>query len=234
MFTPSRNRSSGNNTVASKRTKYTTKKKKRQYQAYPTSVRVGKQPIPKQLFNRLKYAETVNITLGITGLGSYLFSCNGLYDPNITGTGHQPMYFDQFSALYDHYTCLKSTMKATVVAHPNAALIFAVGQDDDTTINAATSSTIWERPGYQVKSTNCAVEPSGTSLWSKWDAKKVFGGDPQSDTNLQGSGSSNPTEQSYYVLYFDGGTALVNQQVTVLVEIWYEVVWDEFVSMVQS
>lgn len=231
MMTPSRTRSTYKSGSSSKRTKYTTSKKKKYYTKNPVAIRLGRQPIPKQLFNRLKYAETVNVAIGVSGLGSYLYSCNGMYDPNITGTGHQPMYFDQWSAMYNHYTVLKSTMKATVVANTTGATIFSLGQDDDTTINAANSYTIWERPGYQTKVVNSPVEPSGTSLWSKWDAKKVFGADPQSDPALQGSATSNPTEQTFYVIYFD---TLPSTTVTVLVEIWYDVVWDEYVSMVSS
>ena len=231
MMTPSRTRSTYKSGSSSKRTKYTTSKKKKYYTKNPVAIRLGRQPIPKQLFNRLKYAETVNVAIGVSGLGYYLYSCNGMYDPNITGTGHQPMYFDQWSAMYNHYTVLKSTMKATVVANTTGATIFSLGQDDDTTINAANSYTIWERPGYQTKVVNAPVEPSGTSLWSKWDAKKVFGADPQSDPALQGSATSNPTEQTFYVLYFD---TLPSTTVTVLIEIWYDVVWDEYVSMVSS
>jgi len=216
-----------------KRARYSNKKKK-QYSQHPVAVRIGKQPIPKLLYNRLKYAETVNVALGVTGLGSYLFSCNGMYDPNITGTGHQPMYFDQYCAMYDHYTVLKSMIKVTVVANTQAALIFSLGQDDDTSISAATSSTIWERPGFQTKVVNTPIQPNDTVLWSRWDAKKTFGGDPKSDPDLQGTASANPTEQTYYVIYFDGSVNIASTNVTVLVEIWYESVWDEFVSMTQS
>lgn len=231
MMTPSRTRSSYKSGSSSKRTKYTTSKKKKYYTKNPVAIRLGKQPIPKQLFNRLKYAETVNVAIGVSGLGSYIFSCNGMYDPNTTGGGHQPMYFDQWSAMYNHYTVLKSTMKATVVANTTGATIFSLGQDDDATINAATSYTIWERPGFQTKVVNAPVNPENTFLWSKWDAKKVFGADPQSDPSLQGSATSNPTEQTFYVFYFD---ATPSTYVTVLVEIWYDVVWDEYVSMVAS
>ena len=231
MMTPSRTRSSSRSSSVSKRSRYTSSKKKKYYTKNPVAIRLGKQPIPKQLFNRLKYAETVNVAIGVSGLGSYLFSCNGMYDPNTTGGGHQPMYFDQWSAMYNHYTVLKSTMKATVVANTTGATIFSLGQDDDTTINAATSYTIWERPGFQTKVVNAPVNPENTFLWSKWDAKKVFGADPQSDPSLQGSATSNPTEQTFYVLYFD---AIPSTYVTVLVEIWYDVVWDEYVSMVAS
>lgn len=232
MMTPSRTRSSSKSGSLSKRARYTTtSKKKKYYTKNPVAIRLGKQPIPKQLYNRLKYAETINVPIGVGGTGNYLYSCNGMFDPNITGIGHQPMYFDQFTAMYDHYTVLKSMMKATVVANTTGATIFSLGQDDDTTISAANSYTIWERTGYQTKVVNAPVEPSNTYLWSKWDAKKVFGCDPQSDPSMQGSATSNPTEQTYYNIYFD---ATPSTYVTVLVEIWYDVVWDEYISMVSS
>ena len=126
MMTPSRTRSSSKSGSLSKRARYTTtSKKKKYYTKNPVAIRLGKQPIPKQLYNRLKYAETINVPIGVGGTGNYLYSCNGMYDPNITGTGHQPMYFDQFTAMYDHYTVLKSMMKATVVANTTGATIFS-------------------------------------------------------------------------------------------------------------
>ncbi len=33
----------------------------------------------------------------------YVFRLNSLYDPDLTGTGHQPYGFDQFAALYSRY-----------------------------------------------------------------------------------------------------------------------------------
>jgi hypothetical protein len=35
-----------------------------------------------------------------------VFRVNGLYDPDVTGTGSQPAYFDQWSALYKRYRVL--------------------------------------------------------------------------------------------------------------------------------
>lgn len=32
-----------------------------------------------------------------------IYSANGLYDPDVTGIGHQPRGFDQIKTMYDHY-----------------------------------------------------------------------------------------------------------------------------------
>lgn len=51
----------------------------------------------------MRYQERfdINPTTGVPG--SYILSANGLYDPNVTGTGHQPRGFDQLMAMYRHY-----------------------------------------------------------------------------------------------------------------------------------
>lgn len=59
---------------------------------------------------------TANV-LNATGTNVYQFSSNGLFDPDITGTGHQPMYFDNYSAVYKRYRVVKSAITVTVVNH---------------------------------------------------------------------------------------------------------------------
>ena len=45
---------------------------------------------------------------------------NSLFDPDQTGTGHQPYYFDQFAALYNRYTVLGSKLTAEFSLLPSA------------------------------------------------------------------------------------------------------------------
>lgn len=223
--------SSGTMTTTAKKSKMSNYKYPyRSYVPRPVKIRFGKQPFPKQLYNQVRYCETINVTLGITGLGSYLFSCNGLYDPNITGTGHQPLYFDNLTAIYDHYTVLKSSMKMTVVSTGNYPVIASLGQDDDTGINVPTSTTFWERTGVTTTIVQTTVNQA-KPLYSYWNASSVFGGDPQAQDSLQGNSGANPTEQTYWVCYFDGGPAGISGTLTFLVEILYDTVWDEFVSV---
>jgi len=70
-------------------------------------VRVGR-GFPKQMTMTHVYEDVITLTSVGGIIQTYLFSANGMYDPNITATGHQPYYFDQMTALYNHYTVIGS------------------------------------------------------------------------------------------------------------------------------
>jgi len=57
---------------------------------------------------QMRYCETINLTSTVGALASYEWSANDLFDPNITGAGHQPYGFDNWSAFYQKFTVMKS------------------------------------------------------------------------------------------------------------------------------
>jgi len=64
---------------------------------------------PPKFKKRLVYSETSLTVASTSGSSnSYFFSANGLFDPNTTGTGHQPMGFDQMMLMYEQYTVFAS------------------------------------------------------------------------------------------------------------------------------
>ncbi len=54
---------------------------------------------------KFKYQTSGTLNPGVAGVAAIqVMTANGLYDPDITGVGHQPRGFDQIMALYNHYT----------------------------------------------------------------------------------------------------------------------------------
>jgi len=53
-----------------------------------------------------------NFALDASGGSSAIqvFSANSCFDPDVSGTGHQPMFFDNYSALYSNYRVNRSTI----------------------------------------------------------------------------------------------------------------------------
>lgn len=227
-------------TLASTRTNWSSSSAKRQRGVtkkartarVPTQVRIGKQTFPKQLFNTLTYCEEVSFNAAAAvGKGAYLWSCNGCYDPNITGAGHQPQYFDQMTAIYDHYTVLRSRIHVWLsygTSGVNNGVVAALYIDDDTAVKGD-ALTAAEMPGAVSKMFVPAVD-GVCYMKHNWDAAKTFGPNPQAQDSLQGTSSSNPTEQSYYSLQtYDLG--LSANTIFAFVKIEYDVVWDEITTI---
>lgn len=79
------------------------KRKKRKMSKLQTvTVRQPGTIVPDRLRTSLSYHEVIQSNPGAL-TGGYLYNLNSLYDPNRTGTGHQPMGYDQLVALYNRY-----------------------------------------------------------------------------------------------------------------------------------
>lgn len=78
-------------------------------------------PKPFQL-TKLKYQEEIPFMLSDIELSkNHLYRVNDIYDPNLTGIGHQPYFRDQMYALYEKARCLSA--KITVKFHTASAAL---------------------------------------------------------------------------------------------------------------
>lgn len=80
-----------------------------------TSTRIPRSLIPRTRTVYLRYGSNFSITPpipSIAGYAEYTYGANCLYDPNISGTGHQPLGFDQMMAFYSRYRVLSSKFSA--------------------------------------------------------------------------------------------------------------------------
>lgn len=78
------------------------KRKRKRSGLQSMTVRQPGSCVPDLLRTRLRYNESLQLAPGIT-TGSYWYRINSLFDPNYTGTGHQPYGFDQLAVFYNRY-----------------------------------------------------------------------------------------------------------------------------------
>jgi hypothetical protein len=179
-------------------------------------------------------------TLGVTATGGVLvraqYLTNGMFDPQVAVGGHQPMYFDQLAALYNHFTVVKS--KITVSFSPSSlfsavpAWIFGAYIEDDTTTTPGTDvQALCEQSTCHY--THITSEQPTKSVTVHWDAVKAFGRNPESDPNLQGTGSSDPTEQQIYNLFFQPQAGVTSAGVC-LITVEYDAIWQELKNLASS
>lgn len=197
-----------------------------------TQVKLGL-GLPKRAIVTHKYSESITLTSTLGTLALHLFSCNGMTDPNISGAGHQPMYYDQFTALYDHYTVIGSKIKYRICTNsPTLSMLVGAMINDDTTTTVTSISGIDEASLGKTRLIPAGMDVP-TVITQKWSAKKFFPGSVLANNSLQGSGA-NPTEQSYFAVYLQDPTATQTVACTVQVEIEYIAVWNELKDLAQS
>lgn len=79
-----------------------------------TSVSIARNigPADRQ-YVKLKYSQFINLTSTAGVVNDNVWRGSSLFDPDLTGTGTQPYYFDQWAALYNFYSVLGSSIKVT-------------------------------------------------------------------------------------------------------------------------
>lgn len=185
-------------------------------------------PFPKVFTNYVTYAEIAPVA--VNGWGTYQFSCNNLYDPNQSGTGHQPMYYDELCAIYDHWCVESSSFEVQIANALGRDFELTAWIDDDTSHD--TAGNYWlaaERPGAK---TTYSYPPSGVNntLRLQWNAQRAFGKTALTNPNFQGAVTTPPIEQQFYtMLVTDNGAATV-LTFNIRVKITYKVRWSEFKS----
>lgn len=82
----------------------------------PNAIVSKSSPIPDRFFTRLRYSELYAQTYGGLAVPSiYQWRLQSIFDPNLTGVGHQPLGHDQFQLLYNRYRVYGVRYKITFV-----------------------------------------------------------------------------------------------------------------------
>lgn len=200
-----------------------------------TVVTSTKGPMPKVYKTKLRYCDVMvdAYTTGPPDNTNRYFSCNGMYDPDITGTGHQPLYFDQLMAMYQNYTVIAS--KCTIIPMSPASsvngTVYGITLEDDSTGSALPITAI-ERGGASFGVINNNGGPP-RAISKSWKAETSFGLGVMSDPELRGTITTNPTNQMvFHVFSTDASTALGS--FTYLLFIEYECVFTELKTIGSS
>jgi len=98
---------------------------------------------PERLGITLKYSETTSFSAS-PAPAAQTYRMNSLFDPNLTGVGHQPSYFDNLAAIYGRYIVLGYSVKAEINNHTTTAGLYVVGCYSDIDISANSVEQITE------------------------------------------------------------------------------------------
>jgi len=171
-------------------------------------VRVNPPLFPVMVRKKLFYYDYAReLTSTAAAVAYYRYSANGIYDPDVTSAGHQPLGFDTMMQYYEQFTVVASKITLTAVNETAAVgMRMAVSLAPDTS-NYTNTSDIIEN-GQVVTRVLCGSTGGGknqlAALSVGCDVPKYFGRNPGrailDDVNLYGTIAGNPTEQVYFVV----------------------------------
>lgn len=187
------------------------------HNARPQSARV------ELIYN--EWGQAVNPSIASAGV--HVFAANGLFDPNITGVGHQPTGFDQYMALYNQYIVVGSTIRA-VVSNSDGNNLANVGVF---LMDSASTSTDWNRYVENGNGVWTVADKLGTGdavkiLTHRADISKFSRQSILNDDVFAGTVSANPGETHYYHLVVAPSDGAADNAACIWnVEIRYDVIF---------
>lgn len=171
---------------------------------------------------------TLNPTIG--GLAaSAFFSANGLFDPDVTGVGHQPTGFDQIMTFYDHYTVIGSKMVASFTNGDTGNVITAGIYLSDNAVAITNVEQIIENGGVvYAELANGATDGYMKTLTLGCNPTKYLGRkSAMSDDILRGSRTSNPLEDVNFCIFAAPQATVDAGNIYVSVTIEYTAIFTE-------
>lgn len=162
----------------------------------------------------LAFADRRQLTEAALGTGcTYTYSLNGMYDPNITGVGAQPVGFDPLMTMYRRYRVVGARFQLTVVNRSQNSLTLGYALSDT---NALPSTTLaWlvdpksasftiggQSGGHNLKVIDRVVKP--------WNALTVSRTQYMSEFDYTGSAVANPAINLYLIVWAIGTTAVAD------------------------
>lgn len=237
MQTASRKRPSSAVSTAVKKKKTGPLSSKKKAYAIKTSVTIG-DGFPKMVKTKLHYCDNFILTAIASGTtGTQQFIINGLYDFDFTGTGHQPYYFDQYMAIYDHYHVIGAKITVDFINTSTTPIVVGGYINDDTAVSVGTLSAFQEQPFSKYAVLPPASACLTTTLSWNWSAAQFFTGRKETilaDTELQGTAAANPIENSVLCLYYRNTDITLPTSVSYTVKAEFIACFHELKDVTQS
>lgn len=188
---------------------------------------------PNTIITKIRYCTFLTLSAGTGSVASNVYAANGTFDPDITGVGHQPLYRDNFAALYDQYTVIGSKIKVTFLSNTvdQGMFVGIVGDDDTATTNNL--ETLMEQNNSISTMVGAPGAPPVT-LTQTFEPNTAFGVDAIDDGASATAVGSNPTELWCYKVWAIAQDTTTATSCVIKVEIDYTVKFSELQTPVQN
>ncbi len=158
---------------------------------------------------KLRYVDVVSINPGAAGLATHTWRANSIFDPDLTGTGHQPLMRDEYALLYGQYRVLSTKIKATLVTSSTAGnvipCLYGVYRDVDTTLGYTLATSIIEdqrnKGGWKLGGPAGMIDHPLPSVRTSFNARSFLSKEGNSHATAIGSNPAAGQDSAFFQLW---------------------------------
>lgn len=183
----------------------------------------------------LRYSE-VGVNFGGSAFPAAQVYRSSLFDPNLTGVGHQPQYFDQLATVYGRYCVLG--MRVTVEANNNSSTAPVVGviafADLDISAQSVESLNEWKYSKKFNLGTSSGL--SAKTIVTPFVESAKMQGQPsvETDPNIYSSVLTTPTDPWYIIIKFAADDLLTTTNVYCSITVEFDCIFKEVTTPGES
>lgn len=199
--------------------------------------------LKKKTVASLRYVDLVTLDPGAGAIASHVFRANSCFDPDNTGTGHQPLLYDEYSALYSQYRVLSSKLTAVPVKDDTTNDIpsqYGVFLDKDATLTYSNGLAIIEDKrnprswGVTGPSANMGRTNKGMMIKTSFNAKRFLVPTSAGTSHLISANPDTGPDSAFYQIWVSHINANNPGEVNFIVTIDYIVEFSDPVVVTQS
>lgn len=195
----------------------------------------------------MRYSTRIGFTITSGVPVGNVFSGNSVFDPDVTGGGHQAYGYDQLATYYQSYLVVASSCRVVMMPQTSTSLatqtlIFGLQASNTSSLNLS-DIAMWTETGdgcYGITNSNGFGAPGkGASpvLSMKRSSAKMIGQtDIQANTDPNNTGTigANPNVRWYWKLYVNTADGLTTSSALADVSLTYHTLWNWRVGSLAS
>lgn len=199
--------------VRRKRPRFRKRRRKRTLSRIPRNI------IPIKMFRKLVYQTSISLNPSAFTVVGYSFRCNSIFDPDFTGTGHQPMGHDQIALLYHKYKVVASSISITPVGVIHTASQTGGIYGCTTVMNSAQGISTDVDTNMERQRTSYRILPSGgqnttgkaqSKVKQFFNARKMLSTKEYVDSSVPLSSNPPADSQVLYTVWYGGSDSSVD------------------------
>lgn len=177
---------------------------------------------PNSITTKLRYCSNYSYTSTTGAVAPYILRANGIFDPDYSNVGHQPLYRDTYAGIYDYYVVLGSKIVVEFCSE-SATVGFVVGIcASDTPTISTTLDTLCEM-NNSVSSLIGTTNAGTKTLFMTYSPQENLGAQGEDDLSMLTAVGSDPATTQYFGIFIAAADATSTAKCTIKTTIEYTV-----------